>query len=514
MIGGSNEEKLTRARRKELRGAISEQIRLQKEIQKRREQIGREESFQSRTTNISPGDIFRSRAKVKVLELEIDEIQKLKDEADRRSGAAFTKLSGSNRIREFNDELAKSSELTDRLNSRLKSGSGTRDSDSIVKSLQAMEVLRLRNIKHLEETKRLDSRNVKISENARQVQEDINNILEKRTDLLNRIEGKTKEIFASFVDADDNVVETIGAAQLNVERARSGAPSETNQLAQLRRRQEEVRASIRREAESVEKLNTTSNSDLSNAQNRARVEEQRKRVAELIRKDAELSVDIRAEALNIEAEILRAQQDQTAEVGKQLGLLSDADRLRVLSTAQFFQENENARFDQNDLFLAGADSNRILREFFSSRLDNPGDVPDILRGSGFGPQGRGDTSSQDILRAAQIIADSGRLTSETNATLAELLREQRDAIERAAEVEGDGALVPGSQPIGIDPSQLVINPEIDTSVFTNEIAGSFQAAFARLIGELSERIDQRLQEIVDSGIELERTNPAPQVQNN
>lgn len=99
-----------------------------------------------------------------------------------------------------------------------------------------------------------------------------------------------------------------------------------------------------------------------------KIQSERQEAAKRLNELADIQLKIAEELVAKQAEVTAEMRQQTKEQIKQLGLLSEEDKLRVLAQAAFFAANPNAQISATQQFLAPAEVNRIGQEFFSPHL--------------------------------------------------------------------------------------------------------------------------------------------------
>ena len=75
------------------------------------------------------------------------------------------------------------------------------------------------------------------------------------------------------------------------------------------------------------------------------------------------------ELLKIELDITKERVQQNKEAAKAAGLLSDEDKVKLLSQAQYFKDNPDKKINAQEAFFADAETNRLGQQFFGSRYD-------------------------------------------------------------------------------------------------------------------------------------------------
>lgn len=147
---------------------------------------------------------------------------------------------------------------------------------------------------------------------------------------------------------------------------------------------DEARAVINRAKEAAGKVPIDESTQALLVKIQAEREQRSKRLNEL----ADLQLKIAEELIGKEKEITAEMRQQTNEQIKQLGLLGEEDKLRVLAQAGFFKRNPNFQVTAEQQFFAPAEDNRILQEFFAphraKEFDPNSQLGKLLLDSNFG----------------------------------------------------------------------------------------------------------------------------------
>lgn len=228
---------------------------------------------------------------------------------------------------------------------------------------------------------------------------------------------------------------------------------------------------------------------------------------------ADLQLRMAEELIAKEREITAELRQQTKEQIKQLGLLSEEDKLRVLAQAAFFANNPSAQISASTQFLASAETNRIGQEFFANRLAKDFDTQKEPLGKLFFAAGFGNErtrqlqESQAALRARrEQVAGPGATDDQVLATAisaANKLREQAlriqnemlDAFFKKLTDRGEVfdnlrtsglQFTRGGDKNGQAAFSLSFTPEVAVEPFIQGIENVINGAFQRLGDQLTE----------------------------
>ena len=102
----------------------------------------------------------------------------------------------------------------------------------------------------------------------------------------------------------------------------------------------------------------------------AAVAAQQKEISSLMKKAREGEVRAAQELLKIELEITKERVNQNKEAAKAAGLLSDEDKIKLLSQQNYFNKNPNKKISRMDAFFADSTANSLINQFNPSRLDH------------------------------------------------------------------------------------------------------------------------------------------------
>lgn len=128
----------------------------------------------------------------------------------------------------------------------------------------------------------------------------------------------------------------------------------------------------------------------------------RAKASDLAQEARAAEVQLAKDLLAIELDIAKQKKKQNEETAKALGLLGDEDKIRLLSQAQYFRQNPNAKISVADQFFASSETNKLNQDFFGKYLqhglDEAQPFDKFLLGAGIGPYDEGLDHAQRRLK--------------------------------------------------------------------------------------------------------------------
>lgn len=331
---------------------------------------------------------------------------------------------------------------------------------SPIKELRA-ELQRSRNITDKLRADLKELREIGADEEAIQVQKELNKELDQQRDLMQEITRLTADQQREAAKASDNrsreLSEVAAISRLRQRQAKAELDSFTVARQRLLLQQQLAKARIEERQERLGGISTRVTA-LNEARGRGTEEEQAARQLEIealvneakalqIKQSEDLTRlgELQArQAKNLfeeEAKIAEERKKSADEAQRALGVLSDEDKLRVLTQAQFFAENPDRQISFTEQLLGDADSNRILQRFFGGRAatfdpEKPtNELERTFAAAGLGGDRDLVEREKAVEKARKAAKTEGELAAERESRLEEIADKEFKLFLRKSEIE-------------------------------------------------------------------------------